>query len=50
MSVKFLVLGGGVFWVWGGGGECRFYCYGRGDFSDEEFSERVKVREENNVT
>ena len=25
--------GGGVFWVWGG--ECRFYFYGRGDFSDQ---------------
>ena len=31
MSIKFLVFGGG-FWVWGG--ECRFYFYGRGDFSD----------------
>ena len=27
--------GGGVFWVLGGGGgECRFYFYGREDFSD----------------
>ena len=25
---------GGVFWVFGGGGECRFYLYGRADFSD----------------
>ena len=33
MSIKFLVLGGGVFWVFGGG-ECRFYFYGRTDFSD----------------
>ena len=34
MSIKFLILGG-VFWVWGGGGgECRFYFYGRRDFSD----------------
>ena len=33
MSIKFLVLGGGAFWVWGGG-ECRFYFYGRGDFSE----------------
>ena len=37
MSIKFLVLeGGGVFWVcfWGGGGgKCRFYFYGREDFS-----------------
>ena len=30
MSIKFRVLGG-VFW---GGGECRFYFYGREDFSD----------------
>ena len=33
MSLKFLVLGGG-FGVWGGG-ECRFYFYGRADFSDK---------------
>ena len=33
MSVKFLVLGGGGILVWGGG-ECRFYFYGRVDFSD----------------
>ena len=31
MSIKFLVLGGGVFWVGGGG---QFYYYGRGDFSN----------------
>ena len=30
MSVKFLLLGGGL----GGGGECRFYFYGRADFSE----------------
>ena len=30
MSIKFRVLGGG-FW---GGGKCRFYFYGREDFSD----------------
>ena len=37
MSIKFLVLGGGgLFWVFlGGGGEkCRFYFYGRADFSE----------------
>ena len=35
LSIKFLVLGGGVFWVLGGGGgKCRFYFYGREDFSD----------------
>ena len=32
MSIKFLVLGGGGFWVSGGGGKCRFYFYGREDF------------------
>ena len=33
MPMKFSVLGGrGVFWVWGG--ECRFYFYGPGDFSE----------------
>ena len=38
MSIKFLVLGGGgVFWVWGGrGGACRFYFYGRADFSESK--------------
>ena len=37
MSIKFLVLGGGglYFGFWGGGGECRFYFYGREDFSDK---------------
>ena len=36
MSIKFLVLGGGgEFWVLGGGGgKCRFYFYGRADFSE----------------
>ena len=32
MSIKFLVLGGGGGNL--GGGECRFYFYGRGDFSE----------------
>ena len=30
MSIKFCVLEGGF----GGGGKCRFYFYGREDFSD----------------
>ena len=34
MSIKFLVLGGGYFGFWGGGG-CRFYFYGRADFSEK---------------
>ena len=33
MSIEFLVLGGGYF-GFGGGGKCRFYFYGRGDFSE----------------
>ena len=33
MTIKFLVLGGGGYFEFGGwGGECRFYFYGRGDF------------------
>ena len=31
MSVKFLLFG---FFFLGGGGECRFYFYGRADFSE----------------
>ena len=36
MPTKFLVLGGGGIWGFflGGGGESRFYFYGREDFSD----------------
>ena len=34
MSIKFLALGEGGYFVFGGGGKCRFYVYGRGDFSD----------------
>ena len=33
MSIKFLVLGGGGYFGFGGG-QCRFYFYGRADFSD----------------
>ena len=33
MSIKFLVLGGGVFWVWGGGGEVPIlFLWARGFF------------------
>ena len=35
MSIKFLVLGGGYLEFLGGGGECRFYAYGRADFSEK---------------
>ena len=35
MSIKFLVLGGGVYFGFGGGGECRFYYYGRENFSEK---------------
>ena len=34
MSIKFLVLGGGGGILGFLGGECRFYFYGRADFSD----------------
>ena len=38
-SIQFLVLGGGgVFGFFLGGGKCRFYFYGRADFSSEDFS------------
>ena len=33
MSIKFGVLGGGYFGFFGGA-ECRFYFYGREDFSE----------------
>ena len=37
MSITFLVFlgGGGIFVLGGGGGKCRFYFYGRADFSDK---------------
>ena len=38
MPVKILVLGGGYFGLWGGGGECRFYFYGREDFSETQLA------------
>ena len=34
MSIKFLVLGKGVFWVWGGGGSADFIFIGAGIFYD----------------
>ena len=34
LSIKLRVFGGGGIWVLGGGGgKCRFYFYGRADFS-----------------
>ena len=36
--------GGGVFWVLGGG-ECRFYFYGRGDFSEKQDAHGTKFWE-----
>ena len=45
MSIKFLVLGGGG--ILGlGGGECRFYFYGREDFSDDSCSLRSILESE----
>ena len=38
MSIKFLVLGGGVFWVWGGGEVPILFLWARG-FSDLHSSE-----------
>ena len=35
LSIKFLALGGGILGL-GGGGKCRFYFYGRGDFSEKK--------------
>ena len=41
MSIKFLVLGGGGNWgFWGG--KCRFYFYGRGDFSEQNLEKKEK--------
>ena len=34
MSIKFLLLGGGAYFGFGGGGERRFCFYGRADFSE----------------
>ena len=38
MSIKFLVLGGGWYFGFGGGGSADLYFYGRGDFSDSHIS------------
>ena len=43
MSIKFCVLGGGVFGG-GGGGKCRFYFYGRADFSDKMLQRGFRSR------
>ena len=48
MSIKFLVLGGGYF-GFGGGGKCRFYFYGPGDFSDSLRREMPVKHMENDV-
>ena len=45
MSIKFLVSGReGYFGFWGGGGKCRFYFYGRGDFSETQKARASQVR------
>ena len=42
--MKFLVLGGGGILGFGGeGGKCRFYFYGRGDFSDNKIGKISKL-------
>ena len=43
MSIKFPVLGGGYFGFLRGG-ECRFYFYGRADFSDNCSHRRVALK------
>ena len=43
MSIKFLVLGGGGNWFFGGGGKCRFYFYGREDFSESFSATRTRI-------
>ena len=44
MSIKCLVLGGGGILGLGGGGKCRFYFYGRADFSELTDLTGSKVR------
>ena len=44
MSIKFLVSGGGGYFGFWGGGECRFYFYGRADFSEFDFCCSSKLR------
>ena len=47
MSMKFLVLGGGILGLGGGpprGGECRFYFYGRADFSGSRVVQNLVVQ------
>ena len=46
MSIKFRVLGGGF----GGGGECRFYFYGRADFSDFVHCQIKGINEKAKIT
>ena len=36
MSIRFLVLGGGDLGFFWGGGKCRFFFYGREDFSEPQ--------------
>ena len=40
LPIKFCVLGGGGILGLGGGGKCRFYFYGREDFSEEKTHKR----------
>ena len=52
MSIKFLFFLGGYFGFFfgGGGGKCRFYFYGRADFSDirvNRFARMDSQRKEN---
>ena len=44
MSIKFLVLGGGVFWVWGGGGSADSIFMGAGIFLTKGVEKASKTR------
>ena len=43
MSIKFLVLGGGVFWVWGGGSADFIFTGARIFLKIETFKERIQI-------
>ena len=49
MSIKFPVLGGGGYFGFWGGGECRFYFYGRADFSEDGLGSKQPNRYSNPV-
>ena len=50
MSIKFLLFFGGGGGYFGFGGECRFYFYGREDFSDKRIADKIAIRERFSIT